>query len=206
MDSPNPSENPQVAISTDSLSQLDSFDDPALTEPQQQTETLPELPSDWLKFCESYLQTFNATQSYMAAYPSCTRLSAGSTAFALLKQPRVAEYVRIKKLQADNEFKQQLWKLRPRILQEYQRLAFSRLEDLVSADCNGNPTFKATKDYTEDERGVISEVTIGRDGSVNKFKVHSKTEALRDLSTMAGMLSEEVKTQLNVQINVRHLY
>ena len=187
-------------------SQLDSFDDPALTEPQQQTETLPELPADWLKFCENYLQDFNNTRAYLTVYPDSTRAAAYVSAFELLRKPRVSEYIRIRRTELEKNFKDRLWSMRERILQEYERLSFSDIRKFVEQGDSGVAAWKSWNELPDGATAAIQEITLDKGNWIRKVKFYSKTEALQNLATMAGMLSEEIKTQLNVQINVRHLY
>lgn len=45
------------------------------------------------KFCEEYAKTYNATQSYLTAYPNAGYNTANTEAWKLLRQPKIKDYL-----------------------------------------------------------------------------------------------------------------
>jgi phage terminase small subunit len=79
---------------------------PKKREPQEVVDVFDENPDDGLTeqqrlFCQYYVRTFNATQSYLKAYPDCSYNTANANGPALLVKTRIRnEVARLKKIKS----------------------------------------------------------------------------------------------------------
>ncbi len=150
-----------------------------------------ELKLSHKRFCEEYVFDYNATRSYMAAYPNVEATTAGVNGHKLLKNTKIQEF--IKELQSDYEKLSGISKLM--IIKEHQKLAFCSIADLH----NTWITRKEFDELTPDQRSCICQIESqtrtelgGLDGETPvqvdwvKLRLYDKQKSLDSLSKMFG--------------------
>lgn len=168
-------------------------------------------------FCVLYSQTFNASKSYQQAY-KCTYETAMVEGSKCLRKPKIKE--QLDKLIAPKCNKEYL---KRGVLQKYIDIAFAKMGDYVKFGKKYVPVWTKDKDgayipvidpNTGEQKvneynyvdlnessmvdtSLISEVSEGKDGI--KFKLISKEKALDFLNKHCNLLSDEEKTQLDLE-------
>jgi phage terminase small subunit len=141
-------------------------------------------------FCREYIREWNATHSYLVAYPNTkNENTAGVEAFRLLRNPKIEEY--ITEIQKNREKLSGLSFLK--VIEEHKKLAFSSIAHLHN-------TWIERKDFellTEDQKTCIAEISTqvrkNTDGDGTpidvefiKIKLYDKQKALDSISKMLG--------------------
>lgn len=146
-------------------------------------------------FCEEYMKTYNASESYRRAFGSTNKNinTVAVAAFKLREQPKVKQY--LERLKA--EVAEVIQISRYKILEEYAKIAFSSMAEF-------HENWIEVKDFnklTEAQKSVIAEIkmTTKRERIENDegdmewverpivtFKLHDKIRALDSISRMLG--------------------
>lgn len=133
------------------------------------------------RFVQEYMKDLNATQAAIrAGYSAKTAKEIGCQNLAKL---HIAEA--IERLQAKVQKKNDV--SIDRIVQEYARLGFSDVRDLVDWD-GANVQLKPSEDLSDDAAACVSEVSVTAQGV--KIKLHDKKAALDSLAKHLGMFEE----------------
>lgn len=174
------------------------------TKKKERTDRITGLTMKEKTFCREYIYDWNATRSYIAAYPSITNYnSAGVLAHRLLRKVKVQKY--IEDIQADLEKTAGISRMK--ILNEHMKLAFSSIADMHN-------TWIKRKDFeslTNDQRACIAEIDtkVKTEYEYNsetkekepiaveyiRIKLYDKQKALDSISKMLGY-DAPVKTEL----------
>lgn len=137
------------------------------------------------RFIEEYMVDFNASRAAtVAGYAPNTAMVASRY---VLENPCVSKEIakRKKKLTDKCEITAE------RVLQEYARLAFVDLGDIMQWGPNG-VVLESSKELTEDQRRAVAEVseTMTKDGSSTRVKLHDKKGALDALAKYLNLTPE----------------
>lgn len=174
------------------------------TKKKERTDRITGLTMKEKTFCREYIYDWNATRSYIAAYPSITNYnSAGVLAHRLLRKVKVQKY--IEDIQADLEKTAGISRMK--ILNEHMKLAFSSIADMHN-------TWIKRKDFeslTNDQRACIAEIDtkVKTEYEYNsetkekepiaveyiRIKLYDKQKALDSISKMLGY-DAPVKTEV----------
>lgn len=165
----------------------------------------PKIPGLTMKektFCREYIYDWNATRSYIAAYPTIKNANtAGVLAHRTLRKAKIQKY--IEEIQANLE--KTAGVSRMKILNEYMKLAFSSIADLHNTWIER----KKFDELTETEKACISEIStqtrtvFQEEGGISvpvivefvKIKLYDKQKALDSISKMLGY-DAPTKTEL----------
>lgn len=123
-------------------------------------------------FCIYYMQTHNATSSYQRAY-ACTRASAGVSAHALLKNPKIQ--ITIKQMQDERDAGILL--RGTDIVEMYMRIAFADMSDFVDIQSEA----MRVHDMEDVDGQLIKSVCPTKDGGI-KIELADRMKALQWLS------------------------
>ena len=133
-------------------------------------------------FAEFYALCLNATQAALdAGYSPKTAYSQGQR---LLKKVEIQDIVsnkQIEKLAANNITAE-------RILEEYRRLAFNDITDMIQIR-PGVVLIKSTDELTPDQRAAIASIKQTDKGMI-EVKFYDKTKALDALAKYRGLFSD----------------
>lgn len=152
------------------------------TKPRDFTEAdLPYINPKQSKFVDEWLIDRNASAAAIRAGYSVN--TAGQIGCMLLKDPDVSVHVQWHLAQVAKRYEI----TRDKVFREIAAIAFSNLDDFVTATPEGDAVF----DYSKTDRlqrGVLSELTVekGTGGRKTKFKLHDKIKALGDLVRFYG--------------------
>lgn len=153
------------------------------------------------RFCEEYLIDFNATAAYRrAGYAVKSDAVASVNAARLLVNAKVQAY--ISELQKGRSLRTQI--TADRVLEEMARIAFANTTDVIEFDNARGVVFRASRDLSDDTKAAIAEVsseketrTSGKEDDQEtattvklKFKMHSKTDALKQLMQYLGLTND----------------
>jgi len=164
---------------------------------EESKDIASELNERQKKFCENFVFDWNATRSYMAAYPDSDYDSAAVSANRLLKNDKIQAYVAELKTKTAELAGVSLL----RVANEYAKLAFTDAANLRT-DWN---EVKEWSELTEAERALIAGVTTTKRtiGSGDEkveieetrldYKTHDKHKALEALRKMFGFDAAEKK-------------
>jgi len=159
-----------------------------------------ELTPKQKKFCREYIYDWNATRSYLKAYPRIKNADVAAVcASQLLRNPKVAKYI--------EEIQEDLEKLagisRMKVIREHMKLAFSSIAHLHNTWIERRE-FEA---LTEDQKSCISEIStqirnVSTENNADedtgevtkktiavefvKIKLYDKQKALDSISKMLG--------------------
>lgn len=172
------------------------------TKKKERTDRITGLTMKEKTFCREYIYDWNATRSYIAAYPSITNYnSAGVLAHRLLRKVKVQKY--IEDIQADLEKTAGISRMK--ILNEHMKLAFSSIGDLHNTWIER----RRFEELSETEKACISEISTQIKNVIQdvngtpvpmqvefvKIKLYDKQKALDSISKMLGY-DAPVKTEL----------
>lgn len=168
-------------------------------------------------FCVIYSKRHNATKAYQQVH-HCTYWTAAVEGCKLLKKPKIKETInRLLEAELNKEF------LKPGLIQKYKDIAFSDMGDYLEFGVKQVPQWTKNKegvdipiidpntgeqkiaeysyvDLKESsmvDTSLITEVSEGKDGI--KFKLTDKMKAMDMLSKLSNLLSDEEKTQLDIE-------
>lgn len=167
----------------------------------------PKIPGLTMKektFCREYIYDWNATRSYIAAYPTIKNANtAGVLAHRTLRKAKIQKY--IEEIQANLEKTAGISRMK--ILNEHMKLAFSSIADMHN-------TWIKRKDFeqlTNDQRACIAEIDTKVKTEYEydpetkekepisveyvRIKLYDKQKALDSISKMLGY-DAPVKTEL----------
>lgn len=147
-------------------------------------------------FVAEYLVGLNATQAALKA--GYSPRSAEVIGCENLKKPKIALAIqdaiqrRIERTEITSD----------KVLKEYARLGFSRMDEFTSWGPDG-VEWKDSSELSDDAAACVAEVseTISEGGRTRRFKLHSKTAALRDMAQHLQLLGKE-GGGVNVNVNV----
>lgn len=162
---------------------------------QTNTEPVKALSDKHKLFVVEYVaHNCNGTKAYMAVYNS-DEDTARVNASKLLTNTNIKAAVKAK----IDEILQDKSELALRIVNEYQKLAFSDIKDIV------NPATGVTTISDETDTSVIESVHFGFDklgNPVKKYKLHDKKGALDSLSKFVVGFSENVELSGSLPVNI----
>lgn len=168
-------------------------------------------------FCVIYAKRHNATKAYQQVH-HCTYWTAAVEGCKLLKKPKIKAAINsLIESELNKEF------LKPGLIQKYKDIAFSDIGDYLEFGIKQVPQWTKDKDGVDvpvvdpdtgeqkikeysyvklkDSVGldtsIISEVSEGKDGI--KFKLADKMKAMDMLAKLSNLLSDEEKTQLDIE-------
>lgn len=151
----------------------------------------------------------NATHAYQALSPAASFNTAKRNGHDLFHRPAVQAAL----AKAIGKATEKLEISAERVLQEFARIAFSDIQDVVHIDENGVPVIDLTKAKTSGKTAVIAEITQdeyteGRGDDARavkrtKVKFHDKLAALNALAKNLGLLKEQI--ELTGDLNVRQM-
>lgn len=150
-------------------------------------------------FAENYVIEWNATQSYLIAYPNSSYDSARSSASDLLTNPNIAEYI--------EEIQKDLGRLcgvsAARNILELKKIAYTNISDFK----DGWLTQKEFEELTSDQKAALSEIQYttktfqGGEENIVKFKVHDKQRAIEIMNKMLGYNAAD-KSEIEITENM----
>lgn len=176
-----------------------------------------ELSDKHRQFCVIYAKRQNATKAYQMVY-HCTYETAMVEGCKLLRKPKIRQQIdRLLEEELNKEY------LKKGLIQQYKDIAFSDIGDYVEFGKKQIPQWKKgedgemipiidpntgeqmlkeysyvdLKDSVGVDTSIISEVSEGKDGI--KFKLADKMKAMEVLSKLSNLLSDEEKTQLEIE-------
>lgn len=149
------------------------------------------------RFAQEYAIDLNATRAATrAGYSAATAYSQGSR---LLNDVEVSKRI--------DELKDKILKridvTTERIVREYEKIAFTNLEDVVEW-IRGDPMLRNAEDIETPAHGAISEITRTESklGDVTvKVKLHDKRGALDSLARYKGMFHDNIELSGKVEGN-----
>lgn len=150
-------------------------------------------------FVVEYLVDLNATQAAIRAGYSSK--SAEAIGFENLRKPKIAQSIqdavqrRIERTEITAD----------KVLREYARLGFSRMDEFTSWGPEG-VKWHDSDELSDDAAACVAEVseTISEGGRTRRFKLHSKTAALRDMAQHLQLLGKEGGgVHVNVNVDAR---
>lgn len=134
-----------------------------------------ELTDKQKAFCDAYLRSFNATQSYINAFDS-TYATASTQGSRLLRKPKIKKYLRMARDQRSIEAGIQTSQL----LAKVAAIAFSDFGDYVA--------FKSTEHGVYDEDGnAVIDLDTGRQKTFIKDEIHLKPQDKVDTSLIKSL-------------------
>lgn len=143
-----------------------------------------ELKPEHRIFAENYVIEWNATQSYLKAYPKVTYETAMVNGCKLLRNAKVATHI--------EEIQKDLSKLcgvsAARNVLELKKIAYSNMSDFK----DGWLKQKEFEELTNDQKAALSEIQYttktfnGGEENIVKFKVHDKQRAIEIMNKMLG--------------------
>lgn len=139
-------------------------------------------------FCQEYVKTGNATQSYLkAGYTTKNENTAGVQSNRMLRTPKIQ--ARIAELQQHKSDRNQVDA--DRIVKELAAIAFANFTDIANYD-NNSLTLISSEELPENIKPAIAEVTIINNDKFDKtsIKMHDKVKALNSLAAIMGMTSD----------------
>ncbi len=148
-----------------------------------------ELPEQYEAFAQYYATDFNASRSAIRAGYSSN--GAGVQGFRLLKNAKIT--ARIKEIR--EEIAESLDVSEKRIIQEYAKIAFTNLEDVVDW-LNTEPTLRKAQEISPPAHGAVSEITRTETPTgivTTKIKLHDKRGALDSLARYKGMFNDKIE-------------
>lgn len=163
-------------------------------------------------FCKEYIFGWNATRSYLAAYPNIGSVdAAGAAASRLLGNVKIQAY--IKEIQNDLEKLAGLSRLK--VINEHMKLAFSSIAHLHNTWIKR----KEFEDLTEDQKACIAEIdtkvkteyTYDPDNPKERkpleveyvrVKLYDKQKALDSISKMLGY---DAPTKMQIDLGVKDM-
>lgn len=132
------------------------------------------------KFCQRYIETGNATQSYIdAGYTDGPAIAANAA--RLLKNDKIKEYLR--ELQA--ALNQVSLDKTEKILTEFERLAYHQISDICSFDGTKFTLFPMD-DWPDRAKASVKAI----DFKTGKITFHDKNNALNSLARIHGLTSD----------------
>lgn len=150
-------------------------------------------------FVAEYIVDLNAAAAYERAGYKATGASARANASRLLTNDNVQAAIqdavqrRIERTEITAD----------KVLKEYARLGFSRMDEFTSWGPHG-VEWKDSDKLSDDAAACVAEVseTISEGGRTRRFKLHSKTAALRDMAQHLLLLGKDGKDGGGVHVNV----
>lgn len=145
-------------------------------------------------FISAYLIDFNATQAAISAgYSKKTAFSIGCEN---LKKPYIQEAIKIEvdRLLKDNR------SLALRVVRECEKIAFSKISDVMWFDDNGVELFDSTKIDTSAIESVSFDESYTQSGVTRKKRVkqYSKEKALEILAKYTTLYTDAPQIDLNI--------
>jgi phage terminase small subunit len=141
-----------------------------------------------LKFANEYLVDRNATAAYKRAGYKGQGATAGTNAARMLKNARVAAYIR----KVEQKDQKRLEITRDRVLQRYARIAFGNIADFAQVK-NGGVTFTETDQLPKDQWLAVAELgeTTTKEGGSTRLKMLDPIPALNKLGEHLGLFQPE---------------
>lgn len=157
-----------------------------------------------MRFCEIYVKTGNASQSYVdAGYKAKDGDVASACAARLLSSASVSLYVK----QLQNKVSQKHEVSRDRIIGELVKVAFANMSEVVEIDDKGKPVIK--KNANLDALDSISSSESYSDTGYSKsfsVKKSDKIKAMEMLCKLLGLYDkEDTESRRNLEANSRRV-
>ena len=134
----------------------------------------------WMDFARHYIETGNATQSYInAGYKESA--STAANASTLLKQEKVRSYLR----ELQQEAKQISEEKTEKILTEFERLAYHPISDICEFD-GTKFTLLPMTEWPDRAKASVKAI----DFKTGKITFHDKNNALNALARIHGLTSD----------------
>jgi phage terminase small subunit len=135
------------------------------------------------KFCHFYAITGNGTKSCISA--GYSKKAAGTIAYHMLRKPKIDKRVReILEIEKDRQTI-----TRKQIIEEYGKLAFTNLSDVVSLEDLKTLRIRDLADLPADAVAAISEIKQSNTGGIT-IKMHNKLGALDSLSRIYELFGD----------------
>lgn len=150
------------------------------------------------RFIDEYLIDLNATRAYGEVYTGCSYETSQANGHKLLRNTEIKKEIE-KRL---DESMRSLKLTRERILTEYEKIAFSNIDDFMKFD-GEVALLKPSEEIPTQQKACIQEIntTTGKDGEGSlKFKLYDKMKALESLAKYSLLFdSVEDDTQNDVE-------
>jgi phage terminase small subunit len=161
---------------------------------------MKQLTAQQMKFCERYVETSNATQSYIdAGYKVKNADVAKATASRLLTSVNVSLYV--KQLQDKELHRTRVSK--ERVIDELVNVAFGSISEIVEIDEEGRPRLKPEADLRQVD-AISSSRSVSDSGYSESFTVKrgDRLKALEMLCKLLGLYDrEDTESRRNIEAN-----
>src|SRR5688572_28066046 len=171
---------------------------------KEETKAEPKLTPKQEKFCQTYIETGNASEAYRKAYSAANMKDkqVWEESCKLLKTPKVSQRVELLRegIQKRHEITVD------RVIRELALIGFSNMLDYVQPQDDGTAYVDLSK-LTRDQAAAISEVTVesyteggGEEAKPVKrvkFKLSDKRAALVDLGKHLGMFPTQVSGKID---------
>jgi len=146
------------------------------------------LTENQLRFCEEYMVDHNGDQAAVRA--------GLSKASSVAMRERQNVQLHLEDLRAAQSARTEV--TADRVLQEYARIGFGRVDQVCSWDKFGNLTTKASDDMSESDLAAIATVQVvpSEFGNAIKVTMHPKKPALDKLSDHLGICGKTSRTEL----------
>ena len=148
----------------------------------------PKLTHKQAAFVDEYLIDLNATQAVLRA--GYSEKTAGKIATENLQKPVIQEAIAAAMLKRQERTRVS----QDRVVLELARIAFSDMKEFTRWGAEG-VTLLMSDDLSADDAQCVQEVTetITQHGGTIKFKLHSKTPALKLLGEHMAMFTKNVR-------------
>jgi phage terminase small subunit len=147
-------------------------------------------------FVTAYLKSRSPAKAYRAAYAPAKMTDAmcNTEGCRLLNHPTIARLMSEAERQATERVAADLSITKERHLREYARLAYGTLKGIAEFNDDGEVTFTASNELTDDQWAMISgieKVVSPKGAESTKLKTHSKQAALDSISKVMGWFGPE---------------
>lgn len=155
------------------------------------------------RFVEEYMVDLNATQAAIRA--GYSRDTAAEIGFENLRKPQISEAIQKSK----KELSEQTGVSAQRIIEEYAKIAFSDVRNILTVDGG----LKDSSEWDDDAAGAVSsiksfEVTSAEGeilGTNREVKLYDKLRALEALGKHIGLFEKDNKQRQSELMNVINL-
>jgi len=148
------------------------------------------------RFCDEYLKDLNGTQSAIRA--GYSKNTAESQASTLLRNPKVAEYIR-KRM---DERAERTEVTQDQVLRRWAQIGLANIKDYITWDSNGIVQMKSSDDLTHDQTAAISEIiqVTSDKGNTFRFKMKDDQKATDSIAKHLGMLNDKLVHSGSIEV------
>jgi len=143
------------------------------------------------EFADDYLLNSNGTKSYMVVYSVTDYNAAGVAACRLLKNPRIAAYITMRREQASKKVIYKYDVSKERIYKELERLAFYDMRHFEDEDGSPVPLHEMSNDAAAVVQGYKTD---------GKYNITEKRAALELLMKAEGLFEKHQRAGQNVLV------